>query len=347
MDRIKTAENSPAKRQLKHLGLLLAAATLTACGGGGGDGSSTGTLNVGLTDAPVENAAQVVVAFAGIEIKPKDGPALDPIPVDEENCDSYDANSELCYIDLLTLTGTERKLVFSGDLPAGEYNWIRLLVEAEENVMDSYIKFDDDTQCSLYIPSGAETGLKIVSGITVTANGVSDYTLDFDVKKSITQPPGKLGDLEACAANYKLKPAIRIVDTTTTGDIFGTVPEALLASDEKCTMDQGIYTNASVYVFEDPDSLAVADDFDGTDDAVTSALVEWDGLEYNYEVGYLLAPETYKLALTCTPDLDDVEVDDYDPDSLDPQDFGFVDEISVDTLVEQVVDGSFSAPPAP
>jgi len=334
------------KRLHSNLFVIAAAATLAACGGGGGGGGggSTGTLNVGLTDAPVENAAQVVVAFSGVEIKPKSGSALDPVPVSEENCDSYDLGTSLCYIDLLTLTGTERKMVFSGELPAGDYNWIRLLVEAEENVIDSYIEFEDGTQCSLYIPSGAQTGLKIVSGITVTANGVSDYTLDFDVKKSITEPPGKLGDLEACAANYKLKPAIRIVDTTEVGAIAGTVDEALLSADEACTMDQGLYENVSVYVFEDPDALAVADDFDGTDDAVTSALVEWDGLEYSYEIGYLLAPETYKLALTCTPDLDNVEVDDYDPDSLDPQDFGFVAERPVDTIVDDVADGSFTAP---
>jgi len=334
------------KSKVTFLSVILSSALLSACGGGGG-GSSTGTLNVGLTDAPVENAAKVVVAFSGVEIKPKDGPALDPVPVDESNCDDYDDVEELCYIDLLTLTGSTRKTVFNGELPAGDYNCIRLLVEAEQDIIDSYIEFEDGTQCSLYIPSGSQTGLKIVSGITITANGVSDYTLDFDVKKSITQPPGKLSDNEMCVENYKLKPAIRIVDMTEVGSIAGTVPESLLASDERCTMDQGVYENVSVYVFEDPEGTTIPDDFDGTDDAVTSALVEWDGAEYGYEVGYLLAPETYRLALTCTPDLDNVEVDDYDPDSLDPQDFGFVDEIVRDTIIDQEVDGSFSAPPAP
>jgi len=135
---------------LSRVLVISAALVVAACGGGGGGGgASVGTLNVGLTDAPVENAAKVVVAFQGAEIKPKDGPALDPVPVDEANCDSYDVSTELCYIDLLTLTGMDRKVVFTGELPAGEYNWIRLLVEAEENVIDSYIEFEDGTQCSL------------------------------------------------------------------------------------------------------------------------------------------------------------------------------------------------------
>ncbi len=331
----------------QNFSVLALCGLLVACGGGSSDGAGSGTLNIGLTDAPVENAAKVVVAFGGVIVKPKDGAALDPVQVSEDNCDSYDTNTGLCYIDLLTLTGMDRKLVFSGDLPAGEYNWVRLLVDAERDVMDSYIEFDDGTQCSLYIPSGSQTGLKIVGGITVTANNVSDYTLDFDVKKSITQPPGQMGDLEACAANYKLKPAIRIVDTSVTGGIAGDVPADLLASNAACQMDQGIYDNVSVYVFDDSDGMAVADDFDGLDDAITSAQVVWDGMDYGYEVGYLLAPESYRLALTCTPDLDDVENDDFDPASVLEQSFGFVAEIAVDTVANQVAGGHFSAPAAP
>src|SRR5262249_15182845 len=161
----------------------------------------------GLTDGPVDSALEVVVAFTGIELKPAGGSAMEVIPMDESACDDFDAATGTCSINLLDLVGTQRRVVFSESLPADDYEWIRLHVTAERDGMQSYIRNLDGTMCSLYVPSGSETGLKIVSGITVTANGVSDYTLDFDVRKSITNPPGLSDPAAMCGANYLLKPA--------------------------------------------------------------------------------------------------------------------------------------------
>jgi hypothetical protein len=60
------------------------------------------------------------------------------------------------------------------------YEWIKLIVNADRDEMDSYIELDVGSMRPMWIPSSDETGLKVVSGITVTANGVSAYTLDFD-----------------------------------------------------------------------------------------------------------------------------------------------------------------------
>lgn len=348
---------------MKHLyyirSLAAAAATilvLYGCGGSGGaESATTGQLNLGLTDGPVEKASRVVVAFSGVELKPAGGPALAPVIMDEASCDTFVAATGTCSIDLLTLAGTSRKVVFSESVDAGNYQWVRLLVNAEQNVMDSYIEFDDGSMCSLWIPSGNETGLKIVSGITVTANGTSDYTLDFDVRKSVTEPPGLAGAPPAlmCQENYVMKPAIRIVDTTEVGAISGTIDESLLAADESCAMDElGLYENVAVYVFENFDDMAVSDDIDGganNPDPITTASVLWDAdtMAYAYEAGFLLAPEDYLLALTCTSDLDFIDMDDYDPASESAQDFGFVAEQSVPVEVGVTTDGSFPAPAPP
>jgi hypothetical protein len=269
--------------------------------------------------------------------------------MDENNCDDFDISTGTCYIDLLTLTGMNRRVVFDGTMAAGNYNWLRLLVEAELNVIDSYIEFDDGSLCSLYIPSGAETGLKINSGFTVTTNGQSDYTLDFDVRTSIVAPPGQLAPALACQQNYFLKPSIRIVDTTQVGAIAGTVDMLVLQNNASCTLDGlGFYENVAVYVFENPTATAVGDDIDGGaqfPDPITSASVVWDNdptvQAYTYEVGYLLAPENYQLALTCTADIDAIEVDDYDPAMPNASAFTFVDEQSVDVTVGGIADGSF------
>jgi len=328
----------------------VAALVIAAAGCSGGGGNDTGTLNLALTDGPVDGADNVVIAFTGIQLKPSGGPAMDPIPMDPTSCDTWDAASGTCQIDLLDLVGTDRRQVFSRELPAGHYEWVRLLVTAERNTVDSYIN-RNGMQCSLWIPSGNETGLKIVSGITVTANGVSDYTLDFDVRKSITNPPGLADtatDMDACVEEYVLKPAIRIVDSTEVGHIAGTIDESLLAADARCDDTSGRYENAVAYVFEDAMDY-VADDLDDDDgDAITSATVAWDDvlMAYSYEVGYLLAPATYHVAVTCTADMDDPMTSQYDPTSADPQDFGFVAgaERTVDVLVDQTADGSIPPP---
>ena len=329
-------------------GLLAVMAGCSSGGGGSGDG--TGTLTLGLTDGPVEGAQNVVVAFTGIELKPQGGPAMDPIVMDAESCDNFDAATGTCSIDLLDLVGTQRRQVFSGKLPAGHYEWVRLMVAAERNVMDSYINTLDGKQCSLWIPSGSETGLKVVSGITITANGVSDYTLDFDVRKSITNPPGTAGTDPTlqCADNYVMSPAVRIVDSTEVGAIAGTIDENVLAADDSCVLDTqlGTYQNVAAYVFEDTPGF-VADDIDGdAGDPITTASVVWDDVQqaYAYEVGYLLAPATYHVAVTCTSDMDEATVDDYDPSSMDPQDFGFVTDRTVDVEVDATADGSFPPP---
>ena len=58
-------------------------------------------------------------------------------------------------------------------------------------------------------------------------------------------------------------------------------------------------------------------------------------------MGYLLAPATYHVALTCTADMDEATVDDYDPSSQSAQPFGFVAERAVDVTVGKTADGSF------
>jgi hypothetical protein len=322
--------------------------SLAACSGGSSP-SNTGQLTLGLTDGPVESATSVVVQFTGIEIKPTGGPPQEAVVFDSASCDEFDATGA-CSIDLLTLTGDERKVVFNGQLEAGNYQWVRLLVNADLNEMDSYIGFEDGSMCSLYIPSSAQSGLKIVSGITVTANGVSDYTLDFDVRKSITMPPGlagPMGSTEMCAANYVMKPTIRIVDTTQVGMIVGTVPELLLST-SNCAQNENTmqYENVAAYVFENFDGSATPDDIDEDaiyPDPVTTASVvfDTDANGYVYEAGFLLSPEDYLVALTCTSDPDLMDVDEFDPELTTPQDFSFIAERTVTTITDAIADGSF------
>lgn len=345
---------------------------LAGCGGSDG-GEPMGTLNIGLTDAPVDNAVAVVIQFTGLELKSAGGPPQ-IFPLDKDSCDEY-SSAGYCSIDLISLQGTEYRTVFVENLPAGEYQWLRLLVNAELNVHDSYVTVEDEItenliNCSLWIPSGAETGLKIVSGITVTENAVSNYMLDFDARASITQPPG-LPPTTACEQNYILKPAVRIVDETEAGSIAGIVDRSVLYTmndrDEEVLVDgcrdeapmDNVVDHLNVYVFEDFDSQIdpiKADDYDGEDDPITSAIVEWNGTDYTYEVGFLREGD-YRLGLTCTADVDVMPdlvgsvVDNFDCNLTEPAPceqttpaFGFVAERQVRVLAETLNNGDIPEP---
>ncbi len=338
------------------------AATLLALAACSGDsGTSTGHLTIGLTDGPVDeaNVHEVVVAFTGLELKPAgDGPPLGPFEFEPSSCNVTSTDPDVCLIDLLLLEGEMRELIFSDSVPAGNYEWIRLLVNAERNVMDSYLVTDQGT-CALYIPSGAERGLQIINSITVLTDGSFDYTLDFDVRKSLTAPPGQDGTpdpatlQEHCAQNYYLKPVLRIVNTTEAGSIAGTVSAALFDPGSVCTLDgEGNPENAVVYVFADdgdPNTPIVADDIDDEDDGypspVTTATVKYnsDGPTYEYEAGFL-AEGQYLAALTCTANADDPIANEFNPDSDPPElgEFSFIgDGIEVPVIAGETANGDF------
>ncbi|MDZ7787404.1 MAG: DUF4382 domain-containing protein [Halofilum sp. (in: g-proteobacteria)] len=68
-------------RNTLRAGLVLAgSAALVACGGGSsGDGS--GSLSLGVTDAPVDSAQNVFVEFSSVTLKPAEG---EPFTIDFE-----------------------------------------------------------------------------------------------------------------------------------------------------------------------------------------------------------------------------------------------------------------------
>jgi hypothetical protein len=271
---------------------LLLTAPFSGCGGGGGGGgaSGSGTLKIAVTDAPVDTASSVTVEFTGVEIQPAGGERiefdfLEPpyVPLGPKT------------IDLLALSGGGSEGILDVTLPAGRYNWIRLTVNAEKDTLDSFIVIDAVPH-SLWIPSGSQTGLKLNRGFVVPANGTVDFTIDFDLRKSVHNPTGQ-------EDNYFLRPTLRIVDNTEVGSIAGTVAEALV-TDASCT------SGNSVYVYDG--SGVTPDDVGGAGaEPVTTALVELDGGSGNYEYkAAFLTAGVYTVAFTCQAGDDDPVLDD-------------------------------------
>jgi hypothetical protein len=158
--------------------------------------------------------------------------------------------------------------------------------------LDSNIVLDDGNVHELTIPSGAETGLKLVQGFDVAVGGSTSLTIDFDLRKSIVNTGTK----------YFLRPALRLVDNSEIGHISGNVDVTTL-----CPVSD---TDYAVYVFAgngvSPDDTGSIDGTGADTGPLTTALLD---NSFNYGVGYLNAGD-YTLALTCIAGVDNPEQDD-------------------------------------
>jgi hypothetical protein len=266
-------------RVLRYLAFSAAAAiSLTGCGGGS-DSAGMPTMKLSVGDAPVDAAEKVVVEFSGVELVPDNGMPVDitfPTPK---------------AIDLLNDSGTASAELFEQPIPAGSYGQIRLMVLADGDPSHSYITLTDGTMHGLNVPSGSQTGLKLVSGFTVPASGVVDYAIDFDLRKAITCPPGQA---PACT----LKPALRLVDNTTVGNIQGTVDASLVGTG--CTPGVYLY-NGTVTTPEDMNSTAPATDMNQPLASRAPVLAQSGGYYYQFT---FLSPGSYSIAFTCQAGLD-------------------------------------------
>lgn len=283
--------------------LLTCALALPACGGSGGGGDGTGRLDLRIGDAPVDGATEVVVVFTGIELHSNGTTETFDFPAPRE-------------VDLLAYqNGATFNLVEDLTVDAGEYQWMRLKVIAEQNRSDgSYILFESGEQFPLYIPSGAETGLKINRPFRIAAGGITRLVADFDLRKSIIAPPG-------LSPNYLLKPVLRLMDELEVGDIEGVVDLAALAVEQLGAGATAADCAGGIYLFAGAD--ATPDDMDGdAADAADPILFEPlvpAGTEttVSYRFDFVEAG-SYTVAATCDFDVDaSPEASEYDPGAAD------------------------------
>ena len=263
----------------------VAAPLLAACGGGGG--ASSATMNLGITDGPVASASAVVISFTGVELQPSGG----------GKAVTFNFSSPKT-IDLLQeQNGNEAALLSGASVPAGNYDWIRLLLNVSSNgtVANSYIEING-AQYPLMIPSGAQTGLKLVQGFTMTANQVADFTVDFMLQQSITAAPGQT--TSGGTQEYIVKPALRLINNVQAGTISGTVALSTLQSNAAClagsSTGSGPLPNAQVDIF----SGNITPSSSLTPVVEPQISLSSTG-SYTYEQPFLLAGN-YTVAVACT-----------------------------------------------
>jgi len=303
------------------------ALVLTACGGGGGGSSSggSGALSLSVTDAPVSDAdiSAVWVRFTSVIVKPASGSSQTvEVPVKDNLGHDY------IDIDLKSLSGGKAAtLLGQYQLPAGHYSWMRLVIDPAH----TYVVETGGGESLLDCSSCDESHLKLNRSFTIEQGGVIAFTVDFDLRKSITlTKPQSVPPRPDYA--YKLRPTLRIVETALAGNFSGEVAETLITDSgiDTGVLTDGDPTGCSVYAFNGfdvvPDDIyfPVNGSTSGHNNPVAVADVikvdMGDGTYgYLYTAAFLVAGN-YTAALTCdaandNPETDEANTDDGNPDS--------------------------------
>ena len=282
-----------------HRFVMVCSALLAmGCGDNAADISGTGIFSLGVTDAPVDSADAVVVTFTEVQL----------LGGDDELLQSF-VPATPRQIDLLSLAGGLSELLVDAEvIPAGRYQQIRLLIDAPspscQNPSAPFASFItiDGTEFPLVVPSGAQSGLKLNGPIDVPAGGAAAYTIDFDLRRSVTER-GNTG----C---FNLRPSLRLVENDQIGGLRGEVaPELLTAS--SCTADPATGEGSAVYLYAG-DGVA-PDDLDGSGAEVLTSLrilaPTGTDTNFSYAAGFL-PPGPYTVAFSCQAGDDRAEQDD-------------------------------------
>lgn len=179
------------------------------------------TLSILLTDAPADYIAAAEVDIGRVELLPAgDGP---PIVLSEDGTDGF--------VNLLDFQDAATMQLAEAEIEAGDYSQLRLIVEAARvGLIEGYAFRDGSTEKDLFVPSGAQTGIKLnLQGdedmpLTIVP-GETVLVLDFDVNQSFVLQ----GNFETPAGVHGVifKPTLRVTGQDVAASISGVVSTAL------------------------------------------------------------------------------------------------------------------------
>lgn len=159
---------------------------LPACGGGGGSDSSTGRLQVALTDAAPPEFSKVVLTIREVRAVPagREGDPDGALPL----VASFPTPLRVNVLELQF----RQQLLGDAIVPAGDYSQLRLLLEGNDGpgAPANYVVLSGDplqTIVPLDTPSGQSSGVKITGRFSVQEGEGTAVALDFDPARAIVQ----------------------------------------------------------------------------------------------------------------------------------------------------------------
>ena len=178
------------------IGLALLAAS---CSSDHATRAGVGRVQVFMTDAPAAvDAVNLVVRAVAVH-----NSAI------SDTVEGWETlRSDSTTVDLLALQGGILSSLAIANVPAGHYDQVRLLLGPGSTVVI------DGVTHPLVIPSGLQSGLKLVGQFDVPDGGAVDITLDWNAASSVFQTG---------TGTWMLKPVVRFVVMSTAGTIIGTL----------------------------------------------------------------------------------------------------------------------------
>ena len=173
-----------------------------------------GTVRLQLTDAPGPyDAVNLVVTQVAIHRGLPD--SLGQGGTSDSTSGWEILSDRAATYDLMKLRNGVFATLAEGLAPAGHYTQVRLKLGVGSNVVV------DGVVHPLTVPSGMQSGYKLVGDFDVPATGLLELALDFDAARSIHQTG---------SGRYMLKPTCRVSPMGDVGGIAGTlVPDSTTA----------------------------------------------------------------------------------------------------------------------
>jgi hypothetical protein len=198
------------KKKLLAMALVVSAGIylLAGCSADRQTGASLGHVSVRLTDAPGDYE-QVNLVVDQVSLH-RDGDST-------EAWETLKLDSTTTF-DLIQLQGGVLARLADGDVPAGHYTQVRLHLADGSNLVVN------GTTYPLKVPSGMQSGYKLIGGFDVPPGGAVELTVDFDAARSIVHTGN---------GKYMLKPTCRLIvnQVQNTGAITGhLLPEGVAAT---------------------------------------------------------------------------------------------------------------------
>lgn len=177
---------------------------IVACGSGGDGGSgSTGTMNLALTDASTSDYRAIYVTIRQVEVHKDGGAGWDIVATPNKT------------YNLLNLVNGVREQLALAILSSGHYTQMRLILAdtpddslnilSRKHPYGNYFVDNNDQDIELKVPSGFQTGIKIVKGFDINANETTEIILDFDAARSVVRA--------GSSGKWLLKPTIKMLET--------------------------------------------------------------------------------------------------------------------------------------
>lgn len=227
---------------------------------GGQGAAGTGTLQVLMTDAATDQYSAVYVTVDRVEVNRSDDEGWIVVGTPGKTS------------NLLDLVNGVTEELGMAELDSGSYAQVRLLlgtvpddgtnIDGQNHPYANYLILPDGSVRELKVPSGLQSGIKIVGGFEVVGGDLVTLLLDFDASRSVVQTSDN--------RPWQLRPTITVHEVSQSAQVTGMVKSEDFATDQIAPL-AGARVSAQNVAGADPVAVAATVTGDGAEGVNTPA----------------------------------------------------------------------------